>query len=113
MAVAADIPVYNFCSIADDLRSLGHARHGALGINGIDAPAGPTVTAVVAGGPAQLAGIRVGDVVETVDKHPVDSIEDVMALVRHDLPGQPVMIELRRGSRKVAVQATLVGMDTP
>jgi S1-C subfamily serine protease len=106
------VPIETALSIADDLRSLGHARHGALGINGIDAPAGPTVTAVVAGGPAQLAGIRVGDVVETVDKHQVDSIEDVMALVRHDLPGQPVMIELRRGSHKVAVQATLVGMDT-
>jgi S1-C subfamily serine protease len=106
------VPIETALSIADDLRSRGYARHGALGINGIDAPAGPTVTAVVAGGPAHEAGIRVGDVVETVDKHPVDSIEDVMALVRHDLPGQPVMVELRRGSRKVAVQATLASMDT-
>ena len=43
-------------SVADELRIHGHTTHGALGINGIDAPAGPTVTAVVAGGPAATRG---------------------------------------------------------
>jgi S1-C subfamily serine protease len=104
------VPIQTALSIADDLRSRGYARHGALGINGIDAPAGPTVTAVVTGGPAQLAGVRVGDVVESVDKHQVDSIEDVMALVRHDAPGQEIVVELRRGSRTIALEATLASL---
>ena len=77
-----------------------------MGINGIDAPAGPTVTGW---SPADRpsAGVRVGDVVERVDKHEVDSMEDVMALVRHDAPGQPIVVELRRGSRTSMVSATL------
>ena len=104
------VPIGTALAIAADLRSLGYARHGALGINGMDAPAGPTVTAVVDGGPAELAGVRVGDVVESIDEHEVDTIEDVMAVVRHDLPGQPVVIELRRGTLRVAVQATLTSM---
>src|SRR5258707_6031675 len=93
-------------SIADDLRSHGYASHGALGINGIDAAAGPTVTALVADGPAQRAGVQAGDVVESVDEHEVDSIEEVMAVVRHDEPCQPVVVKLRRGSRHNAVHAT-------
>ena len=105
------VPIATALSIAEDLRSRGFARHGALGINGVDAPAGPTVTAVVTGGPAQVAGVRIGDVVETVDKHQVDSIEDVMALVRHDAPGQPIVVTLRRGAQQLAVQATLASMD--
>jgi S1-C subfamily serine protease len=104
------VPIDTALAIAADLRSLGYARHGALGINGMDAPAGPTVTALVERGPAQLAGVRVGDVFESIDQHEVDSIEDVLAVVRHDLPGQPVVIELRRGTRRVAVQATLARM---
>jgi S1-C subfamily serine protease len=104
------VPIETALSIADDLRSHGYATHGALGINGIDAPAGPTVTAVVEGGPAQRAGVQVGDIVESIDEHQVDSMEDVMALVRHDAPGQPIVVELRRGSRHLAVNATLATM---
>jgi S1-C subfamily serine protease len=104
------VPIGTALAIAADLRQLGYARHGALGINGTDAPAGPTVTAVVTGGPAQLAGVRVGDIVESIDNHEVDSIEDVMAVVRHDLPGQPVVIRLRRGTQSISVQATLASM---
>ena len=104
------VPIGTALAIATDLRQLGYARHGALGINGMDAPAGPTVTALVEGGPAQLAGVRVGDVFESIDNHEVDSIEDVMAVVRHDLPGQPIVIELLRGTRRISVQATLVSM---
>ena len=104
------LPIATALSIADDFRTHGYTTHGALGINGIDAAAGPTVTGLVVGGPADRAGIRVGDVVERVDKHEVDSIEDVMALVRHDEPGQLVVVELRRGSRELEVRATLGSM---
>jgi putative serine protease PepD len=104
------VPIGTALAIAADLRQLGYARHGALGINGTDAPAGPTVTGMVTGGPAQLAGVQVGDVVQRIDNHEVDSIEDVMAVVRHDLPGQPIVIELLRGTRRISVQATLVSM---
>ncbi len=104
------VPIETALSIADDLRTKGYARHGALGINGIDAPAGPTVTGVVAGGPAERAGVQVGDIVMGVDKHEVDSMEDVMALVRHDEPGEPILVRLRRGSRLLTVNATLATM---
>jgi S1-C subfamily serine protease len=104
------VPIETALSIADDLRTNGYAQHGALGINGIDAPPGPTVTAVVAGGPAERAGMQAGDIVESVDKHAVDSMEDVMAFVRHDEPGEPILVGLRRGSLHLTVTATLTTM---
>ena len=107
------VPISTALSIANDLRARGYAQHGALGINGIDAPDGPTVTAMVAGGPAAKAGMRIGDIVESVDKHEVDSMDDVMARVRHDQPGQPVEIAVQRGSRNLTVSARLAAMIIP
>ena len=104
------VPIATALSIVDDLRSNGHATHGALGISGVDAPAGPTVTGMVANGPAARAGVHVGDIVESVDKHEVDSMEDVMALVRHDSPGQPIVVELKRGTRTIALSAKLTAL---
>ncbi len=95
------VPIATALSIADDLRVYGYATHGALGISGIDAAAGPTVTAVIAGGPAAHAGVRVGDVIESVDSHAVYSMDDVMAVVRHDRPGQSVDLVLERGATMV------------
>lgn len=106
------VPIATALSIADDLRTYGYATHGALGINGTDKPTGPTITGVVAGGPAALAGMRAGDIVERVDKHEVDSMEQLMALVRHDSPGQPITVELRRGTHTLTMQATLTSMVT-
>jgi putative serine protease PepD len=107
------VPIATALAIANDLRSHGYAEHGALGINGIDAADGPTVTNVIEGGPAARAGVHVGDVVESVDNHEVYSMDDVMALVRHDQPGQPVVVELQRGTRTITVSAKLTSMISP
>ncbi len=101
------VPIETALAIAEDLRLHGYAKHGALGIDGTDASAGPTVTGVVTGGPAERAGIRAGDIVESVDKREVDSMPDVMALVRHDAPGQTIVIALRRGADHLSVDVTL------
>ena len=70
----------------NDLREQGYTTHGALGIDGIDSPNGPMVTSMDTDGPAADAGVRVGDLVESVDDHVVYTMSDVMALVRHDRP---------------------------
>ena len=57
--------------------------------------------------------MHVGDVVESIDKQEVDSMEDVMALIRHDSPGQPVAVAVRRGSRTLTMSATLTDMVSP
>jgi len=63
-------------------------------------------------GPADLAGVRVGDVVESVDNRDVYTMSQLMALVRHDSPGQTVELALRRGSVKLKMLATLASTVT-
>ena len=107
------VPISTALAIADDLQMNGYATHGALGVSGTDGPGGPTVTGVVRGGPAAHAGIHVGDVIDAVGGHEVYSMDDVMALVRHDRPGDSVPVEVERGSRSIRVTTRLAGMVTP
>jgi putative serine protease PepD len=104
------VPISTALSIASSLRTVGFATHGALGINGIDASDGPTVSKVVMGGPAERAGVRAGDILEEVDGHEVYSMDDVMALVRHDRPGEPLELEVLRGTDRVRLKVILSGV---
>jgi len=106
------VPIAIALTVAHDLRAQGYTAHGALGIDGINAPDGPTVTSMVNDGPADLAGVRVGDVVESVDNRDVYTMSQLMALVRHDSPGQTVELALRRGSVKLKMLATLASTVT-
>jgi len=106
------VPISTALAIASDLRKQGYTAHGALGINGVSRPAGAVVTEVVAGGPAQEAGVHVNDVIESVAEHEVDTMNDLMALVRHYQPGQSVALELRRGGRMLQVKAKLGSLVT-
>ena len=106
------VPITTALTVARDLRGQGYTPHGALGIDGINAPDGPTVTSMLTDGPADLAGVRVGDVVESVDRRDVYTMSQLMALVRHDQPGQTVELALRRGSAKLKMLATLTSTVT-
>jgi putative serine protease PepD len=99
--------------VANDLRDQGYTTHGALGIDGINSPNGPMVTSMDTDGPAADAGVRVGDIVESVDHHVVDTMSEVMALVRHDRPGESVELGLRRGKAKLTMLARLTSLVTP
>jgi putative serine protease PepD len=101
------VPISTALAVAADLREQGYTTHGALGINGVSAPSGATVTEVVTGGPAQQAGVQVNDVIEAVGKHEIDTMNDLMALVRHYEPGRTVTLDLKRGDRTLHVTATL------
>jgi S1-C subfamily serine protease len=107
------VPIDTALAIANDLRDQGYTTHGALGIDGINSDDGPTVTSMDAEGPAALAGVRVGDVFESVDHRQVDTMSDVMALVRHDRPGEAVELVLRRGSETLTMIARLTSLITP
>jgi S1-C subfamily serine protease len=106
------VPISTALDVASDLRKQGYTAHGALGINGVSRPSGAVVTDVVAGGPAQEAGVQVNDVIESVADHEVDTMNDLMALVRHYQPGQSVDLELKRGREILHVHATLGSLVT-
>jgi S1-C subfamily serine protease len=58
------------------------------------------VTDVHPGGPAERAGIQVGDLIEAIDGHPVATLADLLGDVDRHQPGDSVQLTvLRNGSR--------------
>ena len=61
------------------------------------------IRAVVAGGPAAAAGLRVGDVVLTADGRPIALPDELVVAIRTKQPGDVMrLVYLRGGKRAVA-----------
>ncbi|HVO35175.1 MAG TPA: M20/M25/M40 family metallo-hydrolase [Gemmatimonadales bacterium] len=70
-------------------------------------PGGVRLSGVRAGSPADLAGIRAGDVIVGIGADTVADLNDFQnALVKHH-PGETVEIRVRRGDQTLALAATL------
>jgi putative serine protease PepD len=73
---------------------------------------GAVVLQVVAGSPADAAGLQQGDVITSFQGQPVTSADQLATAIQADKPGQKVRIGLYRGSDRLTVTATL-GTDGP
>lgn len=67
----------------------------------------PVVRAVVAGSPAALAGLQVGDVVTAVDGRALLNRDEFIAYLGQSQPGSPLSLTLRRGAETLSLFATL------
>ena len=68
---------------------------------------------VAAGGPAALAGLERGDVIQRVDDVAVDSIGQVLALVSTRSPGQDLALQVRRGGSRRTITVALGSRTVP
>jgi putative serine protease PepD len=83
---------------------------GYLGVSGTDPTlgrAGALVNEVVSGGPADKAGLQVGDLVVSVNGHAVQSMDDLAAQIRLLEPGQKVQLGIVRDGKQQTITATL------
>jgi S1-C subfamily serine protease len=81
-----------------------------LGISGEDSTgdqAGALIAEVVAGGPADSAGLQVGDVVVAVNATEVHSMTELAARIRGFQPGDEVVLDVLRDGDLINVTATL------
>jgi S1-C subfamily serine protease len=101
------VPIGTAVVVADQLRANGKAAHGSAGLVGTDSDFGPTVVKVDAGGPAARAGMRQGDVVLSVDGLAVESMSDLLAIVRSHQPGDKLRFAVERRQRDLDVQIVL------
>jgi putative serine protease PepD len=65
------------------------------------------VREVTAGGAAQAAGIKAGDVITAIGDTQVDTSEGLIAAVRSHRPGDEVQITYERGGSRHTVTVTL------
>lgn len=106
-------------AVMDQLLKNGKVRRGMLGvtIQSVDAdlasslnlPAarGAIVTSVTPGGPAEKAGIKRGDVITAVNKHPVTDNNNLRNVVASMAPGSNVEVTALRNGRDQKFQVAL------
>jgi putative serine protease PepD len=68
---------------------------------------GVAVVAVRSGGPAAKGGLRAGDSIDAIDGRPLRGVNDLIATVSADRPGQPVTLDVRRGGRRLTLHIVL------
>ena len=113
------VPVNTLTGILDQLQTHGHVRRGYLGVEitnldeeaaeafGVDSTNGALVSLVVAGGPAEKAGLRNGDIIVKVDDHEVEDTRSLIDHVAARPPGATVEVHLVRNGRTLEKRITL------
>ena len=113
------VPANTVVQVIDQLREYGETRRGWLGVKiqlvtneiaeslGLDAPRGALVAEVTAGGPAQVSGIKPGDVITSFAARPINQMRDLPRIVANTPVGQAVPVTVQRGGREVTVQVTV------
>ena len=111
-------------AVMDQLLKTGKVRRGMLGvtIQSVDAdmasslslPAarGAIVTSVSAGGPAERAGLKRGDVITAINKQPVVDNNGLRNLVAKMAPGSTVEVSAVRDGRDQNFQVALAELPT-
>jgi Do/DeqQ family serine protease len=115
------IPIDRARRIAEDLIAHGAVREGYVGITvddlpakegrAVDASGGVGVTGVDPGSPAERAGVRKGDVVESVQGFPPQNAEEFRFRVRDLAIGSTARLELSRGGARRQVQVAAVELS--
>ncbi|CAB4681479.1 MAG: PDZ domain-containing protein [Actinobacteria bacterium] len=106
--------------VADQIIKNGKVSHGLLGAfvsdaTNSDAAASFSVGALVekltANGPADKAGIKVGDVITECDGQSIDSASKLTAAIRSKSANSKVTLKLTRNGKEITVEATLGDAD--
>lgn len=119
------IPLETLERVAGELLARGRVTRGYLGVGlqpvalpdhlrsrlGIAGRSGVIVLSVEAGGPADNAGILVGDILVGLDGKPVTDTDDVQAALGADAVGRSIQASLVRGGEKA--EATVNVRERP
>jgi serine protease Do len=109
------IPVDRVRRIVDDLLRFGEVRPVWIGVRGrtltsgeegLETPRGFRVRSVAPDSPADRAGVKVGDMVVSVDGTPIDSKEAFQTALSTKGPGRPLKLLLRSRSGERSVTVT-------
>jgi serine protease Do len=105
--------------VMEDLIKTGKVTRGYLGVEiqsldqglakqfKVPDTAGALVQDVTAGGPAEKAGLKVGDVIRKVNGQTVDGSGQLTSLVTNTNPGTEVTLEVLRDGQPVTLTVTL------
>ena len=81
----------------------GGVTRGFLGLTAVPGfnGRGVLINSIFKNGPADQAGIRMGDVVRKINDVEVNDIKDVQKMVANLMPGQSVVLEVQRKDKEL------------
>lgn len=120
VSIGFAIPSTTVIDVVQQLAEDGTAEHPFLGVQlrpltpdiaeqlGLPVQEGAIIAVVEDGGPADEAGLRPGDIIVEAEGRPVDSVEDVLSLLRRSEPEDKLTLTIMRDDdrRKITVQTT-------
>jgi putative serine protease PepD len=113
------IPSNQVKKVAEQLISGGKATHAVIGacIDMAYQGGGARIATdgsqtcktgtIVAGGPAEKAGLKAGDIITSFDNKPITGSDELIMAIRAKSPGERVQIGYTRGTQKLTTQLTL------
>ncbi|HEY2656979.1 MAG TPA: trypsin-like peptidase domain-containing protein [Solirubrobacteraceae bacterium] len=110
------IPVNLATKVADEIISTGTVTHAFIGVQaeplsasatGQSGTQGLRVAQVVAGGPAAAAGVRVGDIITSIDGQSATSTDQLIAVTLTKRAGDQVEIAYERNGSSAKATITL------
>ena len=108
------IPINQARKTADQLIKDGKATYPILGISldmdftGLGALVAKSATGIMAGGPAQRAGLKPGDIIIEFQDREINAAEELIVAVRSKNVGDTVTLTYVRGGKEISVAVTLV-----
>lgn len=118
------IPIELASKVKDQLVQHGKVVRGKLGVTiqpvnqalaesfGLNSPTGALVSDVEKGSAADKAGLTPGDVIVAINGTPIDSSEELPALVTDFAPGTTVKLELMRKGATKSIEAKIGQFDS-
>ena len=119
MGLSFAIPIELATKVQEQIVATGKASHARLGVAiqevnqsladsfKLDRPEGALVASVDPGGPADKAGLQVGDVIRKVAGQAIVSSGDLPALIGQSRPGDKVALEVWRHGKREEISARL------
>ena len=119
MGISFAIPINVAMNVADQLKATGKVERGQLGVViqevsydlaktfGLDKPTGALVAKVLAGSPAEQGGLKVGDIIRSVNGSEVRSSSDLPMTISSLKPNQTVKLGVWRRGQMLDVEIKL------
>jgi len=119
MGLSFAIPIDVAMDVADQLRTTGKVSRGWLGVAiqevnrdlaesfGLERPAGALVAQVIDGAPAARSGLRVGDIILSVDGQDIDTSADLPHLIGAIKPGSEARLGIVRDGARDTVSVAI------
>ena len=118
LGIGFAIPAAAVQLVMDQIVEFGFVKRGWLGIEpqdmtaelarafGLTKASGVIIAGILRDGPAAKAGLKVGDIVQTIDQQRVDDTAKMMARIAAKAPGEKMTLGVYRSGKTIELQAT-------